>query len=353
MNGSLLAFLAPQLKSPQEDVATLSLCHIIGQSVALGKAFTKILCGCLKLPVDESVSYYKTQVTGKEKERPDIVGFSNAGKEMLICEAKFYAALTENQPNGYLKRLMDSSGKGLVFLCPQNRASGLWNQLLSLVPEAEPVDDLCVSVQSVRMGIMTWEMLLEELKTVSELNGTEMMSDLLQLDVYCRQVIKNAFVPFSVEDFGADVAIGMDRYYIVIDKLRDALLSRKDYGITQGSGRSKLQSVAKWEGYSAYMKSKRYTLSVYFDRNAWKKATSMYSPFWLSIRNPDWNEDEKTAAFIATLPEWKTEMNSAGVKMIALDPPAGMILEETVQNLCEQVLKYIDDYLEFIDKFIA
>lgn len=350
MNGSLLTYLAPQLKVPQEDVATLSLCHIVGQSAALGKEFTKTLCGCLRLPYDESVSYYKTQVTGKEKERPDIVGYSNTGKEILICEAKFYAALTDYQPNGYLKRLLDSSGKGLVFLCPQNRASGLWNQLLSLVPEAEQLDDLCVSVRGIRMGIMTWEMLLDDLKAVSELNGTEMMSDLLQLDVYCRQVIKNAFVPFCVEDFGADVAIGMDRYYIVIDKLRDALLAKKEYGITQGSGRNKLLSVTKWEGYSVYMKTKRYTLSVYFDRNAWKKATSIYSPFWLSIRNLDWNEDEKIAAYMAMLPEWKIEMNSAGVRMIALDPPAGLILEETVRRLCDQVLKYINDYLEFIEK---
>lgn len=353
MNGSLLAFLAPQLKVPQEDVATLSLCHIIEQSAALGKAFTKILCGRLKLPFDETVSYYNTQVTEKEKGRPDIVGFSNVGKETIICEAKFYAALTENQPIGYLRRLVDSSGKGLVFLCPQNRTWGLWNQLMSLVPGAEPVDDLCVSVQGIRMGMLTWETLLEELKTVSELNGTEMISDLLQLDVYCRQVIKNAFVPFSAEDFGADVAIGMDRYYIVIDKLRDALLARKEYGITQGSGRNKLQSVTKWEGYSAYMKSKRYTLSVYFDRNAWKKATSMYTPFWFSIRNPDWNDDEKTIAYMDTIPGWKTEISSTGVKMIALEPPADLILEETVQRLCDQVLRYIDEYLEFIDRFIV
>lgn len=353
MTGSLLTFLAPQLKVSQEDIATLSLCHIVGQSSALGKAFTKILCGCLKQPFDEAVSYFKTQVTGKEKERPDIVGFSRTGNEVLICEAKFYAALTENQPNGYLKRLRDSSGKGLVFLCPQNRVMGLWNQLLSLTPEAELVDDLCLSVSGICMGMLTWEALLDELKMVSELNGKEMMSDLLQLDVYCRQVIKNAFTPFGVEDFGADVAIGMDRYYIVIDKLRDALLSKKEYGITQGSGRKKLQSVAKWEGYSAYMKSKRYTLSVYFDRNAWKKATSVYSPFWLSIRNPDWNEDEKTVAYMATLPEWKTEMNSAGIRMIALDPPAGLILEETVQRLCDQVLQYIDDYLGFIERFVV
>ena len=56
---------------------------------------------------------------------------------------------------------------------------------------------------------------------------------------------------------------------------------------------------------------------------------------------------------MATLPEWKTEMNSAGVRMIALDPPAGLILEETVQRLCDQVLKYIDDYLEYIERFIV
>ena len=51
---------------------------------------------------------------------------------MILCEAKFYAGLTINQPNTYLDRLKKENGLGLVFICPAARKITLWSKLIEL-----------------------------------------------------------------------------------------------------------------------------------------------------------------------------------------------------------------------------
>ena len=190
MTGSLLSFLASKIsKYPQEDIASMSLCHIVNQEDApfLTSVFTEILCTSLGIKDFEGISNYRTQVTGKEKERPDIVGFDQRGKEALICEVKFYAALTQNQPKAYLKRLSETSGAGLVFLCPANRVQGLWHQLCA-VAGVETTEDHRVSVDGIPMSIISWEHVLEKLSIVSENNHCIMQSDIQELTVFCKDM---------------------------------------------------------------------------------------------------------------------------------------------------------------------
>ena len=353
MSGSLLAFLAyqQQIKVPHEDIATLSLCHIIGQSPVLRRTFTKVLYAHLGLPFEESISFYRTQVTGKEKERPDIIGFDANGKEKVICEAKFYAALTENQPDGYLNRLYENAGDGLAFLCPENRITGLWNQLCSVPKNVEQIDDHCVSIKEIRMGVVSWEEVLDELIRTSESNGKDMMPDIQELDMFCREIIKKSFVPFSSEDFGADVAISMDRYYDVTEQTREILLTKKEYGITQGDGRSKLRSQARSEGFAVYLKSNTCNIGLFFDRDAWVQPASIITPFWVAFDLGNWFQGGQLEAFLNTIPEMRKQKNrKIGIIMIALDPPIGLTLDESAQYLAQQVLSYLEKCKRFIDK---
>ena len=123
---SLLAQLYPYFKGSQEDVATTSLQYIVSSNEVLNKAFTDTIMGRLCLKTEE-VYQYKCQAVGKseKKERPDMAGYDSYGREQVLCESKFYAALTSNQPNTYLKRLIDEGGKGLIFVCPESKISGL------------------------------------------------------------------------------------------------------------------------------------------------------------------------------------------------------------------------------------
>ena len=130
---SLLAHLYPHIKGSQEDIATLSLQYLLSQSEELNKAFTELLSNCLRSDLDQTLQYC-CQVAGdsEEKERPDMAGLDANGKEIILCEMKFYASLTANQPLTYLRRLKENDGQGLVFICPTARKNSLWSKLIEL-----------------------------------------------------------------------------------------------------------------------------------------------------------------------------------------------------------------------------
>jgi hypothetical protein len=97
--------------------------------VAVGCAgFAKFLTQAgSELPQDLT---FETQVSGEGGAIPDLVGRDAAGAEAAIVEAKFWAGLTERQPNAYLDRLPQSSGL-LVFVAPARRFESLWPERLT------------------------------------------------------------------------------------------------------------------------------------------------------------------------------------------------------------------------------
>jgi len=339
MAGSLLAHLYPHIKGSQEDVATLTLCHIVSQSNALGSRFTQLLANRLHLSISEMLSY-STQVVGAEKERPDIVGVTHEGQEAIICEVKFFAALTSNQPNGYLKRLSGQTNCGLIFLCPQSRMIGLWNQVLTLAQPFNhvPLADNCVDMNGIRMGIISWNEVLEVLTQTAAERDPDMLTDLKQLVGFCHEVETNEFIPFKEEDFGADVAKSMDRYYIVIDDIIDLLFKQTRYHVTKKG----LRATPQYRGYTQYIRISDFCTGINFNRYLWKKPTSICTPFWLYLTSNSWQQDVTIKQYLNSLPERWTECNTDGTVYIALEAKAGLSRTETAQYLCEQILQHID-----------
>ncbi|HEY5556720.1 hypothetical protein [Acetobacterium sp.] len=132
--GSLLSHLYSRIKGSPEDVATMSLCYILENSSSASQAFSHYLASVLKIDHFPDL-FFKTQVVGENSERPDLVGADDEFNELLLCEAKFWAGLTQNQPLGYLKRLRENKvavNKALVFICPNARIISLWGEVLRL-----------------------------------------------------------------------------------------------------------------------------------------------------------------------------------------------------------------------------
>lgn len=102
-NGSLLAYLASRLTGRTEVLATEALGYILSYSVAARAA----LSDAVRTETDakDLIESVKTEVTGEEGERVDLVGFDKQGSERVLIEAKFWAGLTEHQPNTYIERL--------------------------------------------------------------------------------------------------------------------------------------------------------------------------------------------------------------------------------------------------------
>lgn len=157
MAESLLASLYSRIKGSQEDVATVSLQYILSSSEKLNTAYNRLLEDALKINIGSDV-HYSCQSVGEEKERPDMAGVDSNGNEVILCEMKFYAGLTDNQPNGYLKRLISKKGKALVFVCPETRKISLWRKVVDLCKSQGRTltdeDEYRITVDGIAMSII-------------------------------------------------------------------------------------------------------------------------------------------------------------------------------------------------------
>jgi len=103
---SLLGQFYNKIRGSQEDIASEGLVYILKQSLESRMVINQIVKTNTNLNFSDLS--FQTQNVGKELERPDISGKDDTGKEVLLIEAKFWASLTNNQPNGYLKRLKEN-----------------------------------------------------------------------------------------------------------------------------------------------------------------------------------------------------------------------------------------------------
>ena len=291
MANSLLAFLYLRIKGSQEDVATYSLNYILGKSEVLRSEFTRLISQ--RLHLDYQPLIYSAQVIGSQKERPDIVGVKDEQEEIII-EAKFFAALTENQPGTYLDRLQGRGG--LIFICPESRLNGLWAHLQELEKTSEPLGEYCVNRNGTHMAIISWKTVFEALQLCSENNAIDTKEDLHQLIGFCKEIESNDFIPFKAEDLGADMAKSMDRYYIL-----------------DGIG-----------------------LGLYFHRGIWKKSTPP-SPFCLGF----FTDEALVKNYLCSLESRMVERDNNGFSYIVLTPPIALTREESAQYLADQIVYHV------------
>ncbi len=336
---SLLAYLYPRIKGSQEDIATFSLQYLLSQSKELNQAFTRRLSELLKTDLDNTLQYM-CQVTGKseEKERPDMVGLDLDGKECILCEMKFYATLTVNQPLTYLRRLKECDGKGLVFVCPETRKTNLWAKLNELCAghEIELISDFCVSVDGIKLGIITWTEVIHLLNKFASSVAIAFSADIAQLEGYCNQLDSEAFIPFSAEDLSAEVANKADRYYQVIDEVIELLCADK----TLKASKKGVKATAYRKGYTRSLHIGELTITLNYDRDLWKMPTTIETPFWVTVRDDKWVQPESFIEKCHAIPD-RYKANFWSSIFLALEP----LQEATFAEVCEDIKKQIIEYI--------
>lgn len=339
MSMSLLAHLYSRIKGSQEDVATLSLQYIVSKSSVLNRDFTRLLYRSMHEDVKNDLNYV-CQAVGSNNERPDIAGIDENGHEHLLCEAKFYAGLTQNQPNGYLDRLIQEGGIGLIFICPAVRRVTLWSKLLELcqLRSIDPIDDRCAVVDGIKLAIITWDDIMESLRLSAASDAPELLPDIYQLDGFCKLMDDEAFIPFSSEDFGPENAIREERHYQVVDALFDRLMADKSLH-PRAKG---LRASPNRFGYVRYIKIKDCGLSIGYDRRLWKSSNSVETPFWLIIMNTDFKQpSDYQNALSLYKEEWKESLNN--VISLPLFAPTDVTLDEVATEMANQIVQYIKD----------
>ena len=340
MSYSLLAHLYPHIRGSQEDIATLSLQYILMQSKELNQAFTKKIADTIGLDLEDLLQYV-CQVTGEseEKERPDMIGYNENGKEILLCEMKFYATLTSNQPNTYLKRLKRNNGKCLIFICPEARKTSLWAKLneLCAVSEVKKISSTCVDVDGIKLAIITWSEIIELLMMVASSVAVGLIFDIKQLKGFCEQLDRDAFIPFSAKDLSAQMANKADRYYQVLDETIDLLCADKNFDASTKN----LKASASRKGYVRYLYLDDFSIALRYERDLWKNPTKIETPFWLSISNDEWEQPQSFLDIYTIIPKYKKELFYGKVH-IALETLQDVTLSEVCEDIKNQIIKYVD-----------
>ena len=339
---SLLAHLYPHIRGSQEDIATYSLQYLLVQSMELNRAFTKRISDVLHIDVEETLQYV-CQATGKseEKERPDMAGLDSAGNESVLCEMKFYATLTANQPNTYLDRLIECDGKGLLFVCPAARQTNLWAKLNELCEErsVDEIDNYCIKVDGISLAIITWAEIIELLKQVASSVAINFSADIAQLEGYCEQLDSEAFVPFSADDLSADMANKGERYYQVIDEVIELFCADKEHDTSKKG----VKATGYRKGYTRSLHIDGLTFTLNYDRDMWKNPACVETPFWIAIRDEEWDQNEDMIKKHDVFAENKKQM-FWGMIFLALEP----LQNSTFSEVCEDIKHQIERYIEII-----
>ena len=241
---TLFAHIAPRLTNRIEDVAVEALGHILSQSEATREALVETLrLGGAQVG---SIAKVQTQVTGEKGERPDLIGFDDKGLKQVLIEAKFWADLTKNQPNQYLKQLQeDRKGRAgaLLFVAPRARLATLWPELRRLAKEEEPIFTLTdafetgglhsasISDGKLCLLLTSWAALLGRMEThACEAGDTVAVGDIKQLRGLTDRSDPDPFLPWRPEELGSEFALRMEGLRRLVD---DAINHSKSAGFLE------------------------------------------------------------------------------------------------------------------------
>ncbi len=278
---TLLAKLAPLFGPQTENLAVEALGHILSGSEAARRALSAVVrAGGAEIG---EVAQVRTQATGEDGARPDLVGLDKSGQERLLIEAKFWAGLTENQPIGYLKRLDAKAGSSaLLFVAPEARLEALWIELRRLVEESkrglrfdESYKQAAVRGADVsddrRLMLVSWSNLLDGIAAQAGDAHTQM--DIRQLRGLAERQDEEAFLPLRREEFAPEIPRRLRSLQRLVDDATDRAGASKFLDI------SGLRVTPQAYGYGRYVKLVGRTTWFGIHANLWARTGS--TPLWL------------------------------------------------------------------------
>ena len=182
-----------------EPIATQSLAYILARSASARRAVQEtVLAGGADV---DTIEYVLAEATGGDGARPDLACYDHRGPnppdaeraERVLIENKFWANLTERQPNTYLRRLAKADKPcTLLFVAPEARIRTLWPEVCGLAETIVTLDvDMGISLKSVLvrdntyMMATSWGHLLDRMADSGE---ETLLGDIHQLQVLCRKM---------------------------------------------------------------------------------------------------------------------------------------------------------------------
>jgi len=268
MEGSLLAHIAGNFISQYENVANSSVAYLLNRYPAPRVALKKILS------LDKVPANYMTELSTRACGRPDITGLDANGKKVIIIEGKFWANLTDNQPDNYLEDLAD--GGLLLFLAPDRRITSLQNEIRKRLGRE---DD--------RLVIFSWMTFLDLIESEnSKEHNSDLASDLVQLRALCSKMDEEGMPPLSMTDL--DPMNGRISYQLA-ELINICNSQIRSWDESDFSG---LKSSGGQSGYGFYFRAFGFGCWLGFSSYDWFMRKS-HTPIWLHIQSEQFKVVEK------------------------------------------------------------
>ncbi|MDE0634152.1 MAG: PD-(D/E)XK nuclease family protein [Caldilineaceae bacterium] len=275
-----------KLKSQIEDTAVEALGYILAQSPVARWTLADLLKG-----EDFDVgSIYRIETWEPDKKGaiPDLVCFDDHNSKHVLIEVKFWANLTKNQPNQYLKQLQDDREDlpaALLFIAPKARQDSLWQELIDLaekefkvdiILESGPVRSALIGGNLHRLKLISWAYLLECMaKEARDENDHDAEADIQQLRGLTNSMDGDAFLPFGSEDLASESAQQMLDVAELVD---DATYHAKRAGWADTEG---LNATPSETGYGRYIRIGGVDTWFGLHFGAWARHSD--TPLWLSF----------------------------------------------------------------------
>jgi hypothetical protein len=289
MDDRILGHLAQRFAVSEENIATEALTWLLRRSAAARVALVGY-ARAVGADVPDELTFIG-QVGSPDTGRPDVVGLDASSRERLLIEAKFAAALTEQQPRGYLKRLpLDVDGV-LLVVTPTVRLPTLWVELLRAVPELaasapSPSAVPTAKVLSVKAGthttlaLVSWRSLvsgvLEALRAADE---SLLARDAEQLLALTEAMDSAAFAPLRPGDLDARAARQIAQLHLIIDAARSRIAAGSSVAEPYGNRSSHGRIFYGW-----WIRSRKTKKAIWYGflPRAW--ARHGLSPLWVQVK---------------------------------------------------------------------
>ena len=328
---TLLAHLAGSLSRHPENIAVEALGYILKSEPTL-----RVMEAVLKEGGADvgTIAKVRTQLSEGET-RPDLVGLDRHGEKCVSIEAKFWAGLTEKQPNAYLERL--PPGKALLFVAPELRIPTLWSELRSLAGvEDVPSDPDETDFKSVTTGagkrlmLISWRRLLDRLEAAGD---SQLRSEIQQLRGLADRVDASEFLPLRPEEFAPEIPRRLVSLRRLVDQATKRAVEMKFADI------SGLRVAPQAYGYGRYLRLRGGGAWFGIDSDLWARGSYPDTPLWL--RFSEWGQDDA---------QWP-KTHSALETLMLKDPPE--CFEEDGQMLVPVPLPTGIEYCEVREEVVG
>lgn len=268
MKKSLLTHIASNFISEYENVANSSMSYLLNEYSCAREVLKNILDS------DKVPNHYKTELATKNNGRPDITGLDSNGEKTVIIEGKFWANLTSNQPNNYLKELADN-GK-VLFLAPEKRLNSLQAEI-----------DKRIDKPASNIKICSWLKFINGIESENNKNHNQQLaSDLIQFKELCLKMDAEGMPPLSESDLDPVNGKRLSHFSDIIDECNSILRQWKDSDFK----RTKTQSQKYGHGF--YFYGHNFGCWLEFNSEKWF-SRDLNTPIWLDIATNNWDESEK------------------------------------------------------------